>query len=381
MASRSITVLPAVLTALAVAASGIGPAPATAQEIEDSQAATFEITTVARGLDSPWGLAELPDGRFIVTEKAGQVRIIGTDGAVSEPLEGVGTITQRGQGGLLDVALHPDFAENGYVYFTYVAGSRRVSTRLSRAKLVDNTLEGWRELFAMEPASDGGRHFGSRIAFAPDGTIYVSFGDRGRRDEAQDPGNHIGTVIRLEDNGSLPPDNPFIDSTSEKAEIFSYGHRNVQGMAVHPRTGAVWTHEHGPRGGDEVNILKIGANYGWPAITYGEEYSGGAVSPHTALPGMEQPLLYWVPSIAPSGMAFYDGEAFPGWQGDLFVGALRGRHLRRIDLDGDAEVGHEELLKGLRERIRDVHMGSDGFLYVLTDGGDARLLRLSPAGG
>ena len=235
-------------------------------------------------------------------------------------------------------------------------------------------------IFVAAPKTGGRAHYGSRLLFAPDGSLYVTLGDRySHRKEAQNPGTHLGSVIRITDSGGVPADNPFVGRSDARPEVFTYGHRNVQGMALHPRTGAVWTHEHGPRGGDEVNILKPGANYGWPAVTHGVDYSGAVISDRSEAPGMEPPLVYWVPSIAPSGMAFYSGDAFPEWQGDLFVGALAGAHLRRLELDGDRVTAQEELLVDLNERIRDVRSGPDGFLYLLTDASDGRLLRLVPA--
>jgi glucose/arabinose dehydrogenase len=364
---------------MVAAALALGAWPAAAQVIESEQA-RFRIVTLAEGLNQPWSLAFLPDGRMLVTEKPGVLRYIETDGRLSAAIAGVPEVAAAGQGGLLDVALHPDFASNRLIYFTYsgLAGSAS-GTELARARLADDRLEDVEVLFRAEPKLTSSKHFGSRIAFAPDGRVHVSLGDRGRRDEAQDVTSHLGASIRLNDDGSVPDDNPFV-AGAHLPEAFSYGHRNMQGMAVNPRTGAVWAHEHGPRGGDEVNILKPGANYGWPVITYGAEYSGVPITDETVRAGMEQPVLFWTPSIAPSGMAFYDGNRFADWAGDLFVGALAGRHLRRIELDGDTVVGQEVLLAGLGRRIRDVRAGPDGNLYVLSDGEGAVLLRLEPAG-
>ena len=231
-----------------------------------------------------------------------------------------------------------------------------------------------------EPKLRSGQHFGARLRFAPDGALLVTLGDRySQLEQAQDLGDHIGTILRLTPDGSIPGDNPFLDTAGARPEIFTYGHRNVQGLAIHPETGEIWIHEHGPRGGDEVNVLRPGANYGWPEITYSIDYSGRIISEYSEKPGMEQPVIYWDPSIAPSGMDFYDGEAFPAWHGDLFVGALKLRHLRRLEMEGDRIVAQEALLTGLNERIRDVHAGPDGFIYVLTDSYDGRLLRLEPA--
>ncbi len=346
----------------------------------DSRAAAFTVVSEARGLEHPWGLAFLPDGRKLVTERPGRLRIVGTDGSLSEPLEGVPDVADRGQGGLLDVAVHPRFEETGWIYLSYSgSGGGGSRTEVARGRLTDAGLEEVEVIFAAEPKTRGGRHFGSRLVFAPDGRLFVSLGDRGSHmDQAQNPGNHIGTVVRLEDDGGVPPDNPMLDREDARPEVFSYGHRNVQGMALNPWSGEIWSHEHGPRGGDEVNILKAGANYGWPAITYGIDYSGAIISEETEAEGMEQPLVYWDPSIAPSGMAFYDGEAFPGWQGDLLVGALKDRHLRRLDLDGEEVVDQEILIQNLQERIRDVRVGPEGFVYLLTDSPDGQVLRLEP---
>ena len=352
---------------------------AEASDVVESEKARFRVVAVVEGLDRPWAVALLRDGRMLVTEKGGNLRLVESDGALSDPLQGVPAVVDAGQGGLLDVAPHPAFDHNGLIYLTYSgAGEGGTSTELARGRLEDNRLASVEVLFRAVPKFASAKHFGSRIAFAPDGKVHVALGERGQRYEAQNTNNHLGASIRLNDDGSIPQDNPFV-SGGHLPQTFTFGHRNMQGMAVHPDTGAVWAHEHGPRGGDEVNILKPGANYGWPVITYGVEYSGLPITDERSRPGMEQPLLYWVPSIAPSGMAFYTGEAFPGWNGDLFVGALAGRHLRRVDLEGEKVVGEEVLLAELGQRIRDVRVGPDGLVYVLTDGPEASLLRLEPA--
>ncbi|NND48958.1 MAG: PQQ-dependent sugar dehydrogenase, partial [Rhizobiales bacterium] len=306
------------------------------------------------------------------------LRVVGADGSVSAPIAGVPEVVSKGQGGLLDVVPHPDFAVNKLIYLTYSGqGDGGASTELARGRLEGDQLLQLEVLFRAVPKIPSAKHFGSRIAFAPDGSVHVSLGDRGHRDEAQNVTNHLGASIRLDQDGSIPADNPFVGG-DHLPETFSFGHRNIQGMAVNPASGEVWAHEHGPKGGDEVNILKSSANFGWPVITYGTEYSGAPITHETTRPDMEQPVLYWVPSIAPSGMAFYDGDAFADWKGDLFVGALAGRHLRRIELDGNEAVGQEMLLTDLGRRIRDVRAGPDGYVYVLSDGENAVLLRLEP---
>ena len=353
---------------------------AAAEQIERSDQAEFRIVTLAEGLDHPWGMAFLPDGGILVTERSGQLRHVKEGRLESAPIKGTPEVVARGQGGLLDVAIHPGFAENGLVYLSYSgAGDGGAGTEVARGRLDGDALKDLEVIFRAQPKTNGTRHFGSRLVFANDGSLYISLGDRGSfMRESQNPGNHIGTVVRLNDDGSVPEDNPFVGQSDKRPEIFSYGHRNVQGMTLHPETGAVWAHEHGPRGGDEVNLLKKGANFGWPAITYGIDYSGAIISDKTEAPDMEQPVVFWDPSIAPSGMAFYQGDKFPEWQGDLFVGALAHLHLRRLELDGDKVVGQESLLVDLGERIRDVRSGPDGYLYVLTDSGDGQILRLEP---
>lgn len=339
----------------------------------------YRVVTVAEGLEHPWGMTFLPDGRMLVTERVGRLRIVSSDGKVSEPVEGLPPIAPVGQGGLLDVALHPKFAENKLVYFSFAEpGPGGQGTAVSRGRFEGNALKDVQSIFSQKPKLSGGHHFGSRLVFAPDGTLYISMGDRGRKERAQNRRNHQGTIARVNDDGSVPKDNPFVNSSDALPEIYTWGNRNVQGMALNPWTGIVWAQEHGPKGGDEVNILKKGANFGWPRITYGIDYDGSVISDKTHMDGMEQPLLHWTPSIAPSGMAFYDGDKFPAWKGDLFVGALKDRHLRRVDLDGEKVVGQELLLEELKERIRDVRTGPDGFLYVLTDATDGRVLRLEP---
>jgi aldose sugar dehydrogenase len=289
-------------------------------------------------------------------------------------------VTVHGQGGLQDVVLHPQFARNQLVYVSYAGrGDDGVGTELARGRLVGNRLEDVQVLFRQSPKGRAGQHFGGRIVFDRAGYVYLTLGDRGDRDRAQAPGDHAGSVIRLHDDGRVPKDNPFAARAGWKPEKFTLGHRNMQGAALHPQTGALWTHEHGPQGGDEVNIIRAGANYGWPVVTNGVNYViGTKIGEGTAKPGITPPIHHWVPSIAPSGMAFYTGERFPRWQGSLFVGALRDQMLVRLQLDGDKVVKEERLLKNALGRIRDVRAGPDGLIYLLTDDSDGMLARLDP---
>jgi glucose/arabinose dehydrogenase len=355
--------------------------PAQAQVLRSEEHA-FRVVELTRGLEQPWSLAFLPDGRMLVTEKAGRLRVVGKDFKLDpQPVSGLPEVTVRGQGGLMDVALHPRFAENALVYLSYAArGEDGVGTELARGRLADHRLENVRVLFRQSPKGGAGQHFGSRIVFDRQGYLYLTLGDRGERDRAQKPDDHAGSVIRLHDDGRVPQDNPFVGRAGWKPEKYTLGSRNQQGAALHPVTGVLWTHEHGPQGGDEVNVIRAGANYGWPVITYGVNYGiGTKIGEGTAKPGMEQPIHKWAPSIAPSGMAFYAGDRFPKWRGDLFVGALRAELLVRLRLDGEKVVHEERLLKGALGRIRDVRAGPDGFLYLLTDESRAVLARLEPA--
>lgn len=370
------------LTALAAAALyalSAGPADSRTWQSEKH---SFTIRTVASGLEHPWSLAFLPGGDMLVTEREGRLRLIRDGKLLPEPVKGVPKSVVRGQGGLLEVALHPNFAENRLVYLSYAAeGQGGVGTEVARGRLEGDSLRDLEVIFSVDKKTPGSAHYGGRLAFAPDGTLFITLGDRySYLKEAQNPANHLGALIRVRDDGTVPADNPFAGKPGAKPEIYSYGHRNMQGIAFHPRTGVLWTHEHGPRGGDEVNIIKPGANYGWPAITYGIDYSGAIISDKTEAPGMEQPVIHWTPSIAPSGMAFYYGDKFPAWQGSLFVGALARTHLRRLTLEGEKVVAQEVLLADLQERIRDVRQGPDGFLYIVTDdANNGAVMRLEPA--
>ncbi|MEZ5558689.1 MAG: PQQ-dependent sugar dehydrogenase [Pseudomonadales bacterium] len=346
------------------------------------QAVDYRLVTVADGLDHPWCLAFLPDGDLLITERTGTLRRIGADGKVGDAIAGVPDSYFAGQGGLLDVALDPEFARNGLIYLSYAWGNASANaTRVYRARLAGSTLTDGQVLFTAQPAKDTPQHYGGRLAFMADGTLLLTTGDGfDYRELAQRRDTTLGKVIRINRDGSIPADNPFADAPAPGNAVYSYGHRNPQGLTVDPATGTVYEHEHGPRGGDEVNVIRPGANYGWPAITWGMDYTGAHVSPYTEWPGMEQPSHFWVPSIAPSGLALYRGDLFPEWEGDLFVGALVDREVRRLDLvDGEVpgEVqGEEALFSELGERIRDVRLGPDGLLYLVTDGPGGRIVRV-----
>ncbi|HEX5091693.1 MAG TPA: PQQ-dependent sugar dehydrogenase [Burkholderiales bacterium] len=364
---------------LILLAAALAALPARGQEYR-SEVQDFRVVEVVHGLEQPWSLAFLPDGRILVTEKAGRLRLV-KDGALDpQPVAGLPDVTVRGQGGLMDVAVHPRFAENRLVYWSFAArGADGVGTELARGRLADHRLEDVQVIFRQSPKGTTGRHFGSRIVFDRAGYLYLTLGERGEMERAQRPDDHAGSVIRLHDDGRVPADNPFVGKPGWKPEKFDLGHRNQQGAALHPDTGRLWTHEHGPQGGDEINVIRAGANYGWPVITYGVNYGiGTKIGEGTRKPGMEQPLYYWVPSIAPSGMAFYTGERFPQWRGNLFVGALKDQMLVRLELKGESVTHEERLLKGELGRIRDVRAGPDGLIYLLTDESRGRLVRLEP---
>ncbi len=334
---------------------------------------------VTKGLDHPWGLAFLPDGRMLVTERPGRMRIVERDGRLNAPLAGLPPVVAAGQGGLLDVVLHPQFASNQLVYWTFSeAGDGGVGTAVARGKLDGNRIADVQVIFRQMPKVSGGNHFGSRLVWSRDGKLFIGLGDRfTRKDDAQTLDNHMGKVVRIDADGKAPADNPFVQRAGAKPEIWSLGHRNIQGAALHPGTGELWTVEHGPQGGDELNVPAAGANHGWPVITYGRNYGTGTkIGEGTERADVAPPLRYWIPSIAPSGMAFLTSERYPGWRGNLFVGALRGSHLVRLELDGRKVVREEQLLTERGERIRDVRQGPDGWLYVMTDSPDGQIWRL-----
>jgi len=346
-----------------------------------SEKHAFRVVMLVEGLAYPWSLAFLPDGRMLVTERPGQLRIVAKDLKLDpRPIEGVPQVAAVGQGGMFDAALHPKYAENGWIYLAYNGrGDGGHGTELMRAKLDGQRLTQQQVLFRMEPKSSGGQHFGGRIVFDRQGHVYLTLGDRGDRDRAQRLNDHAGSVIRLHDDGRVPADNPFVNKPGTRAEKYTLGNRNMQGAALHPKTGELWTHEHGPQGGDEINVMRAGRNYGWPVITYGVNYGiGTRIGEGTHRAGMEQPLHKWVPSIAPSGMAFYEGDKFPNWRGNLLVGALRDEMLVRLELDGEKVTKEERLIRGALGRIRDVRVGPDGYVYLLTDDRNGALARLEP---
>ncbi len=339
----------------------------------DSSLGPLVLREIVTGLDHPWAVAPLGDGKFLITERQGVLWYIDTNGTSRiARVDGTPEVYTAGQGGLLDVVAGPSFAEDSYIYLTY---SKRVRngavTAAGRGRLThrgeEMVLTGWEEVFTLNRAVSGGRHFGSRIAFGDDGAIYISVGERGEREMAQDPSNHQGSVVRLHPDGREPADNPRIGSGQSARGLFTWGHRNIQGMARHPETGAIWAHEHGPRGGDEINILRGGGNYGWPLVTHGVEYSGRPITDDTTRAGFVDPLLHWTPSIAPSGLAFVQDGPFLPWDGDILVGALAGTHLRRVGLDDALRPVEEEALFEGFARFRDVRSAPDGEIYVLTD--------------
>ncbi len=349
-----------------------------------SSAGKLEVETIATGLAYPWGLAFLPDGRMIVTEKPGRIRLVTREGQLSPPLAGTPEVWYSGQGGMLDVAIDKSFVQNGTIYFCYAeraSGGGR--TTVARGKLNDSSpprLTDVRVIFRQDGRLSSGNHYGCRIAQAPDNSLFISLGDHySARDQAQTLDNHIGKVVRISPEGVAPKDNPFTDRGDAKPEVWSYGHRNSQSLAFNPATGDLWEIEHGPRGGDEINIIGKGKNYGWPVIGYGIDYSGAKLHASTSKDGMEQPVKYWVPSIAPSGMAFYTGNLFPKWKGSLLVGALAGQMLVRLPLNGNTVGAEERILQNLNERIRDVRQGPDGAIWLLTDNSAGRILRVTPA--
>lgn len=345
-----------------------------------------EVETVADGLVRPWGIAFMDDGRMLVSELPGRLRIVEADGTLGEPISGLPEVRVRNQGGLLDVTLAPDFAESKRIYISWSEpeseGSNITSTAVAHARLEDGALHDFTRVFSGYPKVDGGRHYGGRMVFSADGEhLFIGLGDRGHQmQQAQELDSHTGALIRIHPDGSVPSDNPYVNQEGALPEIYSYGHRNIQGIDLQPGTNKVWSVEHGPQGGDEVNSPEPGKNYGWPVITYGEQYGGGELEESVGFKneGMEQPIWHWTPSIAVSGMNFYEGDKFPEWQGNILAGALRGQKVARLEVDGDRII-HQEVMD-MGYRIRAVKVGPDGYIYLLTDEREnAKILRLRPA--
>ncbi|HJR33462.1 MAG TPA: PQQ-dependent sugar dehydrogenase [Gemmatimonadales bacterium] len=382
-AKRGVTVLAWLTMVLLVtecrAQGQTGPAQRSPQPKPIEGVVTAE--TVAEGLEHPWALAFLPDGRIVVTERPGRVRVVTPTGQVSEPLGGVPRVHAHGQGGLLDVAVDPNFSENRLIYLSYAEpGEGGAGTAVARGRLGEGRLENVQVIYRQQPKVEGNGHFGSRLVFADDGNLFVTQGDRqAYREQAQNLESGLGKLVRISPDGSIPKDNPFVGKGGARPEIYSYGHRSMQAAALHPETGRLWTVEHGARGGDELNHPEKGKNYGWPVITYGRDYSGAKIGEGTAKEGMEQPVYYWDPVIAPSGAVWYTGDRYSGWKGSLFVGSLQPGALVRLTVENGKVTKEERYLSDVG-RVRDVQQGPDGFLYIVTDEGDGRLLRVVPKG-
>lgn len=350
-----------------------------------SAASGVAVETFASGLENPWGMAFLPDGRMLVTEKPGRLRIISQTGKVSKPVKGIPGVYSDGQGGLLDVALDPEFKSNKRIYLSFAEpaenDAEKNSTAVLRAELKGGSLANQKVIWRQEIKTESFGHFGSRLIFDRAGLLYVTTGERYfAMKDAQKLDNTHGKIVRITTDGAPAPGNPFVGNDLGLDEIYSYGHRNVQGAALNPKTGILWTHEHGPRGGDELNIITAGRNYGWPTITYGIDYDMTKISDLTQKSGMQQPIHYWVPSIAPSGMIFYTGDRYEGWKGDVLIGSLMHMRLVRLDLEGDDVVRETQMLSDLEERIRDVEQGPNGYVFLLTDNEEGRVLKLLPKG-
>jgi len=341
------------------------------------------VETVAEGLSIPWGMAALPDGGMLITERTGALRLLNANGELHpDAIAGTPKVDSGGQGGLLDVALHPDYQNNGWIYLTYASPKvrgekgRGANTALLRAKIENHKLTEQQLLFKALPNSKGGRHYGSRITFDADNHVYLSIGDRGGRNETQTLGNYRGKIIRLHDDGRIPADNPYVNTVDAKPEIWSWGHRNPQGMELHPENGQLWAHEHGPKGGDELNLIVKGQNYGWPTVTYGVNYSGSSITDEVSRPDMVSPVTYWVPSIAPCGMSFVAGDKYPGWENNILVGSLKFHQIQRLEITDGKVTQQEIMLEGVG-RVRAIEQGMDGFLYVAVETG-GKILRLRP---
>ena len=378
--SRNVRIL-AVLATLACGQQVPAQGPQQRSPQPKSAEGAVRVDTVTGGLVNPWALAQLPDGRWLVTERPGRLRYVGLDGKLSEPLAGVPEVVARGQGGLLDVGIDPQFPTNRTIFLSFSeAGDGGVGTAVARGRLTETGLEDVRVIYHQFPKVAGAGHFGSRIVFAPDGTLFITQGDRQQyRDSAQSLSAGLGKVVRINKDGTIPRDNPFVGRTDARPEIWSYGHRNMQGGAINPVTGKLWTVEHGAAGGDELNHPEAGKNYGWPVITYGKDYNGARIGVGTEQDGIEQPVYYWDPVIAPGGMTFYTGDAFPGWKNNVLIGGLASNALVRVVLENGSVVKEERYLNELKARIRDVQTGADGFIYLVTDMPEGKLLRVRPA--
>lgn len=345
----------------------------------ESEKQNFSIDTLATGLSNPWAIAFLPDGRILVTERKGEIRIIQDGKLLDEKITNVPAVYAEGQGGLLDITLHPDYATNGWIYLSYSKpGNGGAGTTIVRAKLEGNTLTNVEELFSAQPFVDSGVHFGSRIVFDGQGHIFFSCGERGTKENAQNLGNHLGKVIRLNEDGSVPTDNPFVSTSGAKPEIWSYGHRNPQGLYYNTATNTLWEVEHGPKGGDELNNVVKGKNYGWPVITYGIDYNGTPISDITKKDGLEQPVWYWVPSIATCGMTQVTGDQYPGWKNNILVGALALTHIARVELNDAGQFVKQEKLLDKIGRVRSIDQSPDGFIYVATES-PGLVFKIAPA--
>jgi glucose/arabinose dehydrogenase len=344
----------------------------------ETDAGPVTVEEIADGLNHPWSIVFLPDGRALVTERAGHMRILDTDGSLSQPLDGIPEVYARGQGGMLDLALHPDFASNSLVYLSYAEpGDDGASTAVGRGRLEDGRIADFEMLFSQQPKYSGGRHFGGRIEFSPSGHLFLTTGDRGQQDPAQDLSDHLGTIIRLNPDGSVPQDNPFVDQDDARPEIWSYGHRNIEAADFHPETQQLWIAEMGPYGGDELNLPEKGRNYGWPEVSWGRNYDGTEIPDPPTRPEFADAEIHWTPVISPSGMAIYDDDLFPEWRGSALIGGLSAQAVVRVASTDD---GIEEIERlDLGERIREVQQGPDGAIYVLTDRSDGAIWRLTPA--
>lgn len=361
-----------------LAAAMLFSTPAMAQQVQmvESEAGSVTVTNLANRLNHPWGMTFLPDGRLLVTERAGRLRILDTDHTLSEPLGGTPEVFNRGQGGLLDVALDPNFESNRLVYLSFAEpGEGGASTAVGRGRLEEDRIAGFEVTFRQVPKVPGPNHFGGRIVFSPHGKLFLTMGERFKFESAQDLSNHLGTIVRINPGGSVPGDNPFVNQADAEDEIWSYGHRNIEAAAIQPATGALWIAEMGPRGGDELNLIEAGRNYGWPVVSWGQHYDGGDIPDPPTHPGFADARIHWTPVISPSGMEFYTGDMFPEWRGSALIGGLTARGIVRVAFDGLEVTGEERIPLGAR--IRDVEQAPDGSVYVLTDQADGNVWRLS----